>query len=51
MLKTIRLLTLCLLLASPLAAQDTYFQQKADYRIAVKLDDSRQMLLSHIDIQ
>jgi hypothetical protein len=51
MLKTIRLLTLCLLFASPLAAQDTYFQQKADYRIAVKLDDSRQMLLSHIDIQ
>lgn len=40
----------CLLFAAPLLAQDAYFQQKADYRIAVKLDDSRQMLLSNIDI-
>lgn len=48
--KILGLLLACLLFAAPLAAQDAYFQQNVDYRIAVKLDDSRQMLLSHIDI-
>lgn len=49
--KILGLLFACLLFTAPLAAQDAYFQQNVDYRIAVKLDDSRQMLLSHIDIQ
>jgi hypothetical protein len=47
------LLSLTFCFASLLTTAQTkpYFQQKVDYNIKVKLDDSRQMLQAHIDIR
>lgn len=49
-----RQLLLCLaaslLLSAPLNAQNPYFQQEVNYRIDVKLDDSREMLLGKVEM-
>lgn len=39
-----------LLLSAPLQAQKPYFQQEVNYRIDVKLDDSREMLLGKVEM-